>query len=250
MRLVESNPTFAATFLIGANHGLARELLWRGYPVDLRATFFQRFWRYVRPERRSTSTRSPAGRGADSLDENLPDGTEPMTVFVIRGDVVRRYPTAHYFLQKARLGRDLTIRPVAGQVAAAVVRGMLDRDTLFVGFEKSTDEVLGDRAGGGDPGWLLAIEEQPAAPRFGLDDPTGPGRLPRTAGHLERPELGQRGRRREGARRPDARARRRLLARGRARSTATTRWGRNAAHMARACYQAPFRIYFPADQLV
>ena len=54
------------------------------------------------------------------------------------------------------------------------VRGTLARDTLFVGFEKSPTRCVGDRAGGGDPGWLLAIEEQPAAPRFGLDDPPDP----------------------------------------------------------------------------
>ena len=53
------------------------------------------------------------------------------------------------------------------------MRGSLDRDTLFVGFEQTTSDVIGDRAGG-DPGWLLAIEEQPAAPRFGLDDPPEP----------------------------------------------------------------------------
>ena len=130
------------------------------------------------------------------------------------------------------------------------MRGMLDRDTLFVGFEKSRDEVLGDRAGGGDPGWLLAIEEQPAAPRFGIDDPPDPAVYhvpPDTWNDLSWANVAA-----------DEKALAGLthapvdvawLARAPIDGDDTS-WGRNAAHMARACYQAPFRIYFPADRLV
>ena len=160
-----------ATFLIGANHGLALELLWRGYPVDLTGTFFKRFWDYADEPQLDIEPLAGWTR-TDSIAENLPEGTEAMTVFVIRGDVVRRYPTAHYFLQRAQLV-DGEIKPVPGEVAPAVVRGALDRDTSFFGFEEASENVIGDRAGG-DPGWLLAIEEQPAAPRFGLDDPPEP----------------------------------------------------------------------------
>ena len=74
VRMVESDATFAAVFLIAANHELARELLWRGYPVDLRATFFQRFWRYVEPGDRPTSTRSPAGRARTRSPRSMPAG--------------------------------------------------------------------------------------------------------------------------------------------------------------------------------
>jgi hypothetical protein len=246
VRMVESNPAFAAEFLIGANHGLACELLWRGYPVDLRATFFQRFWRYSDPTQVDIDPLA-GWTSSDSLDESLPEGTQPMTVFVVRGDVVRRYPTAHYFLQKSRLARGGTIRPVDGQVAAAVVRGMLDRDTLFVGFEKGRDEVVGDRADGGDPGWLLAIEEQPAAPRFGLDDPPDPADYnapPTTWNDLSWANVVA-----------DESALAALtyapadVAWPAGTSIDGTTWGGNAAHMARACYQAPFCIYFPADRV-
>ena len=246
VRMVESDATFAAVFLIAANHELARELLWRGYPVDLRATFFQRFWRYVDPSRVDIEQLAGWTR-TDSIAESLPAGTQAMTVFVVRGDVVRRYPTAHYFLQKARLARDNTIRPVAGQVEPAAVRGALDRDTLFVGFEKAPPEVIGDRPGGGDPGWLLAIEEQPAAPRFGLDDPPDPPDYRQAPADWNAMSWA------------NVAAGEKALTRlthapvdvewlARAPIEGTT-WGENAAHMARACHQAPFRIYFPADQL-
>ena len=249
VRLVESDPEFVATFLVGANHELARELLWRGYPVDLTGTFFQRFWRYldsgtvdIEPLADWTRTRSIAA--------NLPQGKEAITVFVVRGDVVRRYPTAHYFLQQARLDGDGAIQPVAGEVLSAAVRGALDRDTLFVGFEKPTSEVIGDRPGGGDPGWLLAIEEQPAAARFGLDDPPEPPDEPEYGAppavwndlswdNVARSEA-------QLARLTHAPVDVDWLTRA---PIEDTTWGANAAHMARATYQQPFRIYFPADQL-
>ena len=51
VRLVETNADFVGAFLVGAAHELTRELLWRGYPVDRRATAFHRFWNYVDPDR-------------------------------------------------------------------------------------------------------------------------------------------------------------------------------------------------------
>ena len=58
------------------------------------------------------------------------------TVIVVRGDIVRRYPTAHYFLQAAALdGEEAT--PVEGAPAVeATFIGALDRDTVFFGFAK------------------------------------------------------------------------------------------------------------------
>jgi len=53
--LLEANWPFIEAFVAGANHEMARELLWRGYPTDLRGTCFQRFWDTVQP-----GTREPA----------------------------------------------------------------------------------------------------------------------------------------------------------------------------------------------
>jgi hypothetical protein len=41
---LETNPDFVAALLVGANHEMTRELLWRGPSTDLRATVFRRFW--------------------------------------------------------------------------------------------------------------------------------------------------------------------------------------------------------------
>src|SRR5882762_9669363 len=41
--LVENRRAIDA-FLLGCNHEMNRELLWREYPADLRSTVFARFW--------------------------------------------------------------------------------------------------------------------------------------------------------------------------------------------------------------
>ena len=58
--LVAANREFIAAFLVGMNHELARELLWREYPTDQRGTYARQFWTHVRPRRarRAASTSS------------------------------------------------------------------------------------------------------------------------------------------------------------------------------------------------
>jgi hypothetical protein len=250
VRLLATNATFVGAFLIGANHELARELLWRGYPVDLRATFFHCFWSYVDPQRTDIDDLAGWTDGL-SIADNMGQSAADMTVFVVRGDLVRRYPSAHYFLQKAQIDPSTGgIGPVPDEVEAASFGGMLDAETLFVGFGKKPTVVIGHRASGGDPGWLLAIEEQPAAPRFGLDDPPADGHVvvygkpPDTWDDLSWANV--------------ARSERALAGLTHAPADVPwlasapipgASWGRNGAHMARACWQRPFRMYIPADQL-
>ena len=42
--LLQTNGRFVEAFLVGLNHEFARELLWREYPTDGRATCFRSFW--------------------------------------------------------------------------------------------------------------------------------------------------------------------------------------------------------------
>jgi hypothetical protein len=250
VRLVATNPTFVGSFLIGANHELARELLWRDYPVDLRATFFQRFWNYLGTEEsppRVDIVPLHDWEPEDSIVENMEAAGEAVsTVIVVRGDVVRRYPTAHYFLQPALSTGEEWEPDDAEAPVEAIFLGSLDRETVFYGFELGPDVVRGDRANG-VPGYFLAIEEQVGAPRFGLDQARA-GHFTATPrnwnglawGHLvsSRDELDAL---------THARADNERLA-GLTINGIT--WGENAAHLARACWQRPFRMYIHADLLV
>ena len=95
--LVESNRTFISGFLVGMNHELARELLWREYPTDQRGTYSRQFW-----ARRNTG--NPADQydlkhllhaspqlTLEQLGEKPGDVASPL-VLVVKGDLVRRYP--------------------------------------------------------------------------------------------------------------------------------------------------------------
>ena len=42
--LLETNPEFVESFLVGLNAEMSSELLWRNYPTDQRGTFFRQFW--------------------------------------------------------------------------------------------------------------------------------------------------------------------------------------------------------------
>jgi len=89
-RVVETNPAFVAAFLAGANHEMARELLWREYPADMAATTFRRFW--DRPDLNDPDI-EPMVDWEPKLE--LADigahGSESVVV-LIRGDLVRHYP--------------------------------------------------------------------------------------------------------------------------------------------------------------
>ena len=37
---LQTNPAFSEAFLVGLNHALARELIWRRYPLDPTGTMF------------------------------------------------------------------------------------------------------------------------------------------------------------------------------------------------------------------
>ena len=55
--LLETNPAFVSSCLLGANQELNAELLWREFPTDRRGTSLRRFWTAA-PTARRTSTRS------------------------------------------------------------------------------------------------------------------------------------------------------------------------------------------------
>lgn len=235
VRLVAVNTAFIGAFLIGANHELARELLWRDYPVDLRGTFFHRFWQYVD---------QPAGSGAarrdisdlntwklhQSLLENMDPAQETMTAIVVRGDLIRRYPTAHWFLQAARRNDAGERLPIKSSHVEVSFLGLLDAQTAVYGFDLRPEEVRSDPVRG-TLGYFVTIEEQAGAPRFGLDTEK-PRHFTNTPqawdqlswGHLvaNQPELDRLTHARATGMRIDGL------------TIAGTTWGKNAAHLAAA----------------
>jgi hypothetical protein len=164
--LLAGNPRFVEAFLVGLNHELGREFLWRGVPVDPRATYFQQFW--------DLRGADPAGSAADippiadwapgsRLGENASRARgRDVLALLIRGELVRRYPTVTVYAVRAT-----TSGTLGGPEQYPQFRYLLDAQTLLAGFALDLTEARGT------PGWFFVLQEQITEPRFGLDEPDG-----------------------------------------------------------------------------
>ena len=89
--LLETNPKFVESFLVGLNAEMGRELLWRNYPTDQRGTYFRQFWDT------STDNEQPDidminEWGDRPLGQNA--GAGEQLVLLLRGELLRRYPNS------------------------------------------------------------------------------------------------------------------------------------------------------------
>ena len=160
--ILETNPRFVEAFLVGLNHEMNRELLWRTFPTDQRATTFRRFWDRFDGQ---PDIGAIDAFGAGRLGSHLVDA-EPKLVLLLRGELLRRYPTASVYAVRATTAGRLSTAP--GDVAMPIFGGSFEPDIAFVGFDLA-DHELDD-----GNGWFFVIQEQPTEPRFGLDDPAAP----------------------------------------------------------------------------
>ncbi|MEU1818817.1 hypothetical protein ABZ543_27050 [Streptomyces roseifaciens] len=168
--LLETNPRFVEGFLVGMNHEMNRELLWREYPTDRRGTPFRHFWGWFdgRPDIPPIHT-WPAGA---ALGGTTRGGGGGQLVLLVRGELLRRYPNTSVFAWRAA-GSDLKDPPGPDDIVHPVFGGRFDPDMTFYGFPLTETDVA-------DDGWFFVIQEQPTEPRFGFDEsPTGtePGPL-------------------------------------------------------------------------
>jgi hypothetical protein len=227
--LLNSNPRFIEAYMVGLNHELASELLWREFPSDTRASYFRQFWDtggipVPMPQLPPIREWSPA----TGLGANFGSGTH--VVLLIRGELLHRYPDALIYAVKAK-----TTKALGTEEKLPLFRGRIDPDITFLGFDLTEDEA---RGAGSDAGWFFVIQEQPTAPRFGMDEtrtvpldtwndlawsdvPTTPG------AHVA-----------VGAVTPTVT------------SPGGVAWGFNAAHMAAVLRQRPVRIAIHARRLL
>ena len=204
--MIETNQKFIESYMVGLNHEFARKLLWRGYPTDQRGSYFRLFWdvrSYIDSE----------GLSEDPLKEKLYDipeihrwaltsnlgdhnnresagETGEEAVLVIRGELLKKYPTAVIFAQHALWARkpdgsiDLSQARLLDQPTAAeeqnpprskirspLYEAKADPDIYFFGFDLTIEEAKGQTGENpnDDAGWFFVIKERPGEPRFGLE---------------------------------------------------------------------------------
>ena len=87
-------------------------------------------------------------------------------VLLVRGELLHRYPDALIYAVKAK-----TLKAVGTEEKLPLFRGRIDPDITFLGFDLTEAAARGEA---NDPGWFFVIQEQPTAPRFGLDEERNP----------------------------------------------------------------------------
>jgi hypothetical protein len=170
--LLVTNQRFIEAYMVGLNHEMGRELLWNGFPTDQRGTCFDRFWDpsgAVPPGGVTPADIDPIAEWppAGPLGENAP-GSGPAdagrVVLLLRGDLLRRYPTAILYAAEAKAGPAFDL---SAKEKHPIFSGTLKPDVSFFGFDLTADKASG---GDGGAGWYFVFQEQPSETRFGLDD--------------------------------------------------------------------------------
>lgn len=165
--LLQTNRPFLEAYLVGLNHEMSRELLWRGYPTDQRGTYFRRFWRHVSvtgdPPDNDIVPIHQWGRGPLGSHPARPSGDDNL-VFLVRADLFQRYPSTALVLVRS---------PGPGEhVEYPSFVGAMKPDVVYAGFPFSANHV-------GDGTWFFAILEPLTETRFSYDwsrravDPAG-----------------------------------------------------------------------------
>ncbi len=255
--LLFQNSAFIESYLVGINHELMRELLWREYPTDLRGTPFLRFW--PRPDGAPDIDPLHTWTDQTPLGDRLL-GEESLAVLLVRGDVVRRYPT---MLVTAVPSTTPDPHPEPGRpnhrpdpaatptTPSFVIK--IDAQTNAYAFD-IPDEELRRAATPDRPGWFFVMAENGYRIRFGFDETDTA--VPALTGwdaavwpaRDEGPDAGG-----DGARVP--------LRRGFAVAGARfgppvpgtpdqAAWDSDAADVARVALQRPFRVAIQADVLL
>ena len=173
----ESNQTFIEAYMVGLNHEMAREMLWREFPADLRQTFFRQFW----DKRDTPSTGFSTAAGSKDIrpiaewgkptpfgDASHGGGTSAnLLFFVLRGDLLCKYPNTVVFMQPAVRITQNARKPDDGKpIKTPVVSARLAPDIFFLGFDVPKAEAIGI---GTQAGWYIGLQERPGDIHFGLD---------------------------------------------------------------------------------
>ncbi|HMJ46129.1 MAG TPA: hypothetical protein VK498_02305 [Ferruginibacter sp.] len=220
--LLENNQKFIESYMVGINHEMSRELLWREFPTDQRGSYFRQFWdvtsflppQPVPPDIKERLRDIPRIHEWSRINENKTDLTDPgsprknelgqhnlraltsgktQLVLVIRGELLKKYPTAVVYAHKADWGlkknseteKDIKeerrfaelsdaekINPPLSKIKTPLFEAKVEPDIYFFGFDLDDEEARGTLNPDSltdDPGWFFVIKERPGEPRFGLD---------------------------------------------------------------------------------
>jgi hypothetical protein len=231
--LLRDNPVFIESYMVGLNHEMMRELLWREYPTDQRGTPFARFWP------RPGNDIPELTEWTDGLGTHMALSAGPVSVLLVRGDVVRRYPNMLVAASRA-LPAGADGHPGFDEDQSTWLPPLfvipLDPSTAAFAFAIEPGDLRDD------PGFFFVFQEHSHRMRFGFD--LSNARL-RDWNDLDWPRV-----------QPDARkgfaVASAALREGRPENPGDLVWGPGAdgAHIALIALQRPFRVAVHANRLI
>ena len=181
--LAKTNNRFVEAFMVGTNHEMARELLWRRFPTDQRGTPMRHFWDRLddQPDIRELHTWNalmPLGQQPPPLEAVGAGGDK--LVLVIRATLMKRFPNLTVYAQlkhpaEARIAKPGDFNPartLQDIVKPPLFAGSLPPDLVYIGFDIQATVAEAAK-------WCFVLEEQMTEPRFGFDEPDS--RRPRGA---------------------------------------------------------------------
>jgi len=188
--LLTTNQPFIESYMVGLNHEMGRELLWREYPTDQRGSYFRQFWDVsdfvntepeLTPELLAEKLKDIKPIHTWRKETNLGDNNnrkfaknKEYLVLTLRSDLLKKYPTAVIYATEAIWPEDGSSRTLGIEEKYPVFKAKIDPDLTFFGFELTAEEVKGlDNPEDEKPGWFFVIKERPGEPRFGLDIAVG-----------------------------------------------------------------------------
>jgi hypothetical protein len=203
--LLITNPKFIESYMVGLNHEMGRELLWREYPTDQRGSYFRQFWDVsgmispadpdgqLSPQEKAAFKDITPIHTWDEATELLGTHNNRQTeteedaqlVLTIRGDLLKKYPNTLVFAQKAdaappndenadegtMLQLNLSPDDFLKKVKFPLYRAEVLPDIKFFGFDLTVDRARGITPGPDtdNHGWYFVIMQAPGAPTFGMD---------------------------------------------------------------------------------
>ena len=234
--LLKANGAWVEAFLVGVNHEMNRELLWREYPTDRRGTPFRYFW--PRPDGNPDIppiTNWPVTTALGSNGANNGLDVENMIVLLVRGEVLRRYPrTIVYAAPGIVSGNTLTLDTSLPWTAPQFLLRLGATTTAFAYPLKETDVR-------GIPGMYFVFSEPVTGPRFKFEEKSKSS--PQFWIDVGWDQVQQsRGFAIAGAQ-P-------LVTPAQETGPDSAQWNKDAADMSRIAFARPFRVGFHADQLL
>src|ERR1041385_7437357 len=149
---------------------MARELLWREYPTDMRGSYFRQFWEVkgisnpdtpADAEQLKDVTKLHTWQSTSALGAHKPppgpnadvQPGDKQLVLVIRGELLKRYPNTVIYAQKAIdegqgkviREKDPTVDQFTNEFKFPLFTAEIEPDLRFFGFDLTTEKAKGTK---------------------------------------------------------------------------------------------------------